>query len=66
MAIDTPPHSLKKSNVNRKVETMEEEGVRVCSVARNTLGVEGHARAPGWGLRQVTSGSIFHTNQTTS
>jgi hypothetical protein len=66
MAIDAPPHSLKNSNVSQKVETMEEEGVRVCSLTRNTLGLEGHVGARGWGLKKVTSGSIFHTNQTTS
>ncbi len=45
---DTPPHSLKDSNVSLKVKTME--GIRVCSLARNTSGVEGHARTLGWGL----------------
>jgi hypothetical protein len=32
----------------------------MCSLVRNTLGAEGHARAPGWGLGQVTSRSIIH------
>jgi hypothetical protein len=39
-----------------------EEGVRVCSLARNTLGVNGHAGAPGWGLGRMTSKSIIHTD----
>jgi len=36
------------SAVNPKVKTMEGEGVEVHSLARSTLGVEGHARAPRW------------------
>jgi hypothetical protein len=31
-------------------------------MARNILGVEGHARALGWRLRRATSGSIIHTD----
>jgi len=31
-----------------KVKTMEEQGVEAHSLARNTLGVEGLAEAPGW------------------
>jgi hypothetical protein len=46
---DTPPHSLKNSNASPKVETMEKR-VEVHFLARSTLGVEGHARDPGWGL----------------
>ncbi len=34
--------------------------VGVCSFVHNTLGVEGHAGVPGWGLGQVTSGSTIH------
>jgi hypothetical protein len=37
---DTPPHSLKYSNVNLKVKTTK-EGVGVHSLTRNTLRVEG-------------------------
>jgi hypothetical protein len=37
-----------------------EEGVGVCSLAHNTSGVKGCVGASGWGLRQVTSGSIIH------
>jgi hypothetical protein len=57
---DTLAHSLKESNVNLKMETME--GVEVRSLVCNTLGVEGHVGAPGCGLRKVTSGSIIHTD----
>jgi len=27
---------------------VEEQGVGACSLAHNTLGVEGHVGAPGW------------------
>jgi len=36
------------STANPKVKTTEGEGVGACSLACNTLGVEGRARAPGW------------------
>ncbi len=42
------------------METMEEEGIKVRSLTRNTLGVEVCARAPKWGVGIVTSGSIIH------
>jgi hypothetical protein len=58
--LDTPPHFLKYSNASSKVKTMDEEGVGVCSLTCNTSRVEGHVRALGWGLGQVTSGSIIH------
>jgi hypothetical protein len=45
--IDTPLDSLMDSTMNPKVKTMEGEGVGACSLARNILGVEGHARALG-------------------
>jgi hypothetical protein len=61
LSSDTPPHFLKDSNVNPKVKIMEKK-VGVHSLARNILGVEGHVRAPGWGLGQVTSMSIIDTN----
>jgi hypothetical protein len=32
-----------------KVKAMEGEGVGACSLAHNTLGVEGCAAVPGWG-----------------
>jgi len=40
-ANDTPPNSLKDSNANPKVETIEEKGVWVYSLAPSTLGVKG-------------------------
>ncbi len=43
-------------------ENNKEEGVGVRSLARNISSAEGCARAPGWGLRWVTSESIIHTN----
>jgi hypothetical protein len=60
--LDTPPHSLKDSNVSLKVKTTYEEKVGVHSLICNTLGVEGRVRALRWGLRQMTSGSIIHTD----
>lgn len=47
---DAPSHSLKGSNVSSKVETMEEEGIGVRSLAHNTSGVKGRVKALGWGL----------------
>ncbi len=41
---DTPPHSLKDSNVNSKVK-ITKEGVGVCSLTCNTSRVEGHVGA---------------------
>ncbi len=59
---DTPLNSLIDSIASPKVKTSEGEGVRVRSLVQNTLGVDGHARAPRWGLGQMTSGPIIHTN----
>jgi len=56
---DTPPHSLKDSNANPKVKTVE-KGVGICSLARNILGVEVRAQTPRWGLGRMTSESIIH------
>ncbi len=39
---------------------MEGLGVGARSLVRNTLGVEGHAKALGWGLGRTTSKSITH------
>jgi hypothetical protein len=44
---ETIPHSLKDSNVNSKMETMEEKRVGVRSLVRNTSKVEGQAKALG-------------------
>jgi len=45
---DAPPSSLMDSIANPKVKIAEAEGVGVRSLARNTFGVGGHARAPKW------------------
>jgi hypothetical protein len=45
---DAPPSSLMDSTASPKVKTIEGEGIGVRSLARSILGVEGHARAPGW------------------
>jgi hypothetical protein len=34
----------------QRVETMERQGVRICSLVRSILGVKGHVGALGWGL----------------
>jgi hypothetical protein len=39
--IDAPPNSLKDSNVNVKVKTIEEKRIEVHSLAHNTSGVRG-------------------------
>ncbi len=59
---DTPPNSLMDSTMNLKGENNKRIRSWACSLARNTLKVEGHARALGWGLRSVTSTSIIHTD----
>jgi hypothetical protein len=33
------------------MKTTEEKKIGLLSLIRNTLGVEGHAKAPRWGLR---------------
>jgi hypothetical protein len=45
---DTPPSSLMDSNVSLRVKITEGEGVGVRSLARNTLGVKGHAGVSRW------------------
>jgi hypothetical protein len=55
-----PLDSMMDSTANPKVKITEGEGVGACSLARNTLGVEGHAGILKWGLRRVTSNSITH------
>jgi len=59
---DAPPSSLMDSTVSPKVKTMEEERVGARSLAHNTLGMEGHAGAPGLRLERLTNKSITHTN----
>jgi hypothetical protein len=62
ISFDAPPHSLKNSNASLKVNTSKEEGIIIHSLVHNTSGVEGFAKVPGWGLRQMTSESIIHKN----
>jgi len=57
---DALPHSLKDLNANLKVKTMEEERVGVCSLVCNTSRVKECVGFSGWGLGQMTSGSIIH------
>jgi hypothetical protein len=47
---DTLPNSLKDSNANPKVKTME-KGVRVCSLTRNISGVRRVCWSFGMGTR---------------
>jgi hypothetical protein len=46
--------------VSLKVKIVEGEGVKVCSLAHNTLKVEGCTRTLGWGLGRLISKSITH------
>ncbi len=59
---DASPSSLMDSIASLKVITTEGEGVGACSLTRSTSGVEGRAKALGWGLGRLTSKSITHTN----
>jgi hypothetical protein len=45
-----------------KVKIAEGEGVGARSLAHIISGVEGHVRAPGWGLGKLTRNSFTHTN----
>jgi len=45
---DTLPSSLIDSNVNLKWKHWKSKGLEICSMVHSTLGVEGHAGAPGW------------------
>ncbi len=45
---------------NPKMRIAKGERVRAHSLTHSTLGVEGRARALGWGLRRLTSKSITH------
>jgi len=50
------------STANLKVKIVEGKGDEAHSMARNTLGVKGNARASRWGLGRLTSNSIIHTD----
>jgi hypothetical protein len=54
------PKLLDKLNCKSKVKIVEGSRVGAHSLVRSTFGVEGHAKAPRWGLRKVTSNSIIH------
>jgi hypothetical protein len=41
---------------------MKEKIMGICFLTHSISGVEGHARALGWGLRRVPSKSTIHTN----
>jgi hypothetical protein len=63
------PNLLYRLKCESKVKTSEEQKVGACSLVRNTLGVEGHAGVPRWGLWRMTSINDSHgpdTTQTTS
>ncbi len=59
---DAPLNSLMDSTASPKVKTVEGERIGAHSLVRITLGVEGHAKAPRWGLGRMTSKSITHTD----
>jgi hypothetical protein len=50
------------STMNPKMKRTEGKKVGVRSLARSTLGVEGHVGALGWGLGGLTSKLITHTD----
>jgi hypothetical protein len=56
---DAPSSSLMDSTTNLKMKTTK-RGVRECSLAHNTLGVEGRVGVLKWGLGRLTSNSIIH------
>ncbi len=59
---DTPPCSLNDSNANLKMKTMEQKRIGVCSLVRNISRVKWHVGTLGWGLGQMTSELIIHTD----
>jgi len=61
-SINALSNSSKNSNTNPKVKTMEKEKIGIRSPTCNILGVGGCVGTPGWGLGQMTNGSIIHTN----
>jgi hypothetical protein len=44
------------------MKTTKEEGVRICSLARNTSKVEECVGPLGWGLKRMMSKLIIHTD----
>ncbi len=59
---DALTSSLMDSIASLKMKTTEGKGVGARSLARSTLGVEGHVGASGWGLGRLISKSITHTD----
>jgi hypothetical protein len=50
------------STTSLEVKTTKGEGVAVCSLVCNISRVEDFVGAPRWGLGQMTSKLIIHTN----
>jgi hypothetical protein len=61
MELDAPPSSL-DSTTSLKMKITKGKGVGVRSLACSTSGVEGCARALGWGLGRLTIESITRTD----
>ncbi len=55
-------HDLINSTASPKVKTTKGEGIGVRSLTHSISKVKGCAGALGWGLGQMTSGSIIHTD----
>jgi len=62
MKSDAPLNSWIDSIVSPKLKTSKGQGVGARSLVPSTSGVEGCVRVPGWGLGQMTSGLIIHTD----
>jgi hypothetical protein len=60
--MDDTPKLLDGFIASPKVKIAKGKRVGVQSMACNISGVEGRARAWGWGLGRLTSNSIIHTN----
>jgi hypothetical protein len=58
----TPPNSLKDSNANFKMKTMEEKKFGVHSLACSSSGVQKACWSSGMGLEWMTSEWIIHMN----
>ncbi len=56
---DAPPKSLKDSNINPKVKTLEEERIGICSLACNTSRLKEACQNSRMGIK-MTSRSIIH------
>jgi len=56
------PKLLHGFNYKSQGDDNEKRRIGVHSLAHNTSGIKGHARASGWGLERLTSKSITHMN----